>query len=87
MLTNPKDFQYMAKYARQVIIDNDSMMEDYRLMEILKLTPTSWKVWKPLLIQKFSSEKFNVINNNNEKEIHQIEYIKKTKMWLVSLVN
>jgi hypothetical protein len=85
-MTRPRDFQHMAKYARQMIINNDSLMKDYRLMEELKLTPTSWKVWKPLLIQKYSSEKYNCTNNNKE-ETYQIDYIKKTKMWLVTLID
>ncbi len=86
VLTRPRDFQHMAKHARKMIISNDRIMPDYQLMEILKLSPTSWKVWKPVLIQKYSLETYDYTNEKGESGIYRVEYIKKEKTWIVELL-
>ena len=77
------DFGHFSERARRLIAE-ECVIPDVTLMEKLKFTPPSWKIWKPKLIEKFLLEKYSAkIKETGEKVQYRIRYIKTSKTWNV----
>ena len=58
------------------------LLPDVLLMENMKYSPTSWKVWKPKFIEKSRHSYFTKMRDD-VTSYHMVEYAKKRKIWLI----
>jgi hypothetical protein len=73
------DFGHFSHYVAHLIY-NEGKIADVSLMEETKFTPSSWKVWKQKLIEKFSITGYDVIKDGMRRKF-QAYYDKKDKQW------
>lgn len=80
-MTYKKDFRWIwSRLLDCVMNSKDRKIADVNLMEKLNFSPPSWKVWKPMFIEK--SKQVGVYKNESNKKIgYMILYIKKEKIW------
>ena len=79
MVRRTTDFGHFSHHVAHLIY-NKGKIADVSLMEETKFTPSSWKVWKQKLIEKFSITGYDVIKDGMRRKF-QAYYDKKDKQW------
>ena len=79
MVRRITDFGHFSHHVAHLIY-NEGKIADVSLMEETKFTPSSWKVWKQKLIEKFSITGYDVIKDGMRRKF-QAYYDKKEKQW------
>ena len=77
-MTRKLDFLTVCKKLVNEFKTGIEPIHDVKIMVFLEFSPTSWKVWKPKLIEYYLDEEYNF---DNSEERFQISYDKKTKIW------
>jgi len=56
---------------------------DVTLMINMGFSPTSWKVWRPMLIERTKIGKECMFSEEDQKDVYfNVKYIKKEKKWI-----
>ena len=89
-MTKKLDFgQKWQKIAKILFNSQDHTQPDVKIMFGLDFTPTSWKVWKPKLIEMANVQETDIVEKDDEgMKIFRckITYEKKTQSWHLDIV-
>ena len=82
-MTIKTDFPFKWKRLIHYLEESGvNSLPDVLLMENMKYSPTSWKVWKPKFIEKSKYSYFTMVRDD-VTQYEMVEYDKKRKIWFL----
>jgi len=77
------DFGFQWDRLKKILYAaHPNSVSDVEIMERLRFSPPSWKVWKPKFVEKANTTVFKQVDDKTFKKIiYKIEYSKKRKNW------